>query len=82
MQYSSRDLRAVDVLALVLAGFGILAAVLGMMLARARWVPCGIVLAGLGFFLNAKLRRIIANGGREDADRGKPFAPFSGYLDA
>ena len=82
MQYSSRDLRAVDMLALVLAGFGILAAIFGMMLARARWVPCGIVLAGLGFTLNARLRRIIADGGREDADGGKSVAPPPGHFDA
>ncbi len=68
-------------LALVLAGFGILAAVLGMMLGLSRWVPCGIVLAGLGFILNAKLRRIIANGGREDAHVGKPIASPPTHLD-
>jgi hypothetical protein len=81
MQYSSRDLRAVDIMALVLAGFGIAAAVLGVLLSRTRWVPCGVVLAGLGFVLNAKLRRIIANGGHEGPGATKPVALPAGHLD-
>jgi len=82
MQYSQRDLRAVDMLALVLVGFGIAAAVLGLLLWRARWVPCGLVLAALGLALNAKLRRILRAGGLEDTAFSKPASPGAGQLDA
>ena len=78
---SRAEPRAVDMFAIVLSGFGILAAILGLLLPRARWVPCGIVLASLGFILNAKLRRIIANGGSEDAHHGKPIASPPTHLD-
>jgi hypothetical protein len=80
MQYSARELRAVDMLAMVLVGFGLAAAVLGAALPRLRWIPCGIVLATMGFILNAKLRRIVRNGGQEEARAGKPVRSPTGPL--
>lgn len=74
MQYTSRDLRAVDTLAMVLVGFGFAAMVLGLLLPRVRWIPCGLVLLALGFILNAKLRRLIRDGGRQSALASKPGA--------
>lgn len=72
MPYGARFLRAVDMLAIVLVGFRFAAAVLGAGLPRFRWIPCGIVLAAMGFILNAKLGRIIRNGGYEDSGTRKP----------
>jgi hypothetical protein len=81
MQYSARELRAVDMLAMVLVGFGLAAVMLGAALPRFRWIPCGIVLATMGFILNAKLRRIVRNGGHEDACAGKRVRSPAGPLD-
>lgn len=72
MRYSDRFLRTVDMLALVLVGFGLAAACLGGLRPQFRWIFGGLVLAVLGFVLNAKLRRILRNGGYEDSGIGEP----------
>jgi hypothetical protein len=66
MQYSEKELRAVDLLALILIGFGFAVTALGAMLNREPWVPSGIVLILLGAALEIKVRRIMRNDGRED----------------
>ena len=76
MRYGERDLRAVDVLALLLVGLGILCAVLTALSwskgpselassAGARWAVSSIVLLALGCALNIKLRRVLKRGGAE-----------------
>jgi hypothetical protein len=69
MQYSQKELRTADLLALILIGFGLAVVPLGVLLSRTFWVPCGIVLVCLGAALEIKIRRIILNGGREDETR-------------
>jgi hypothetical protein len=66
MKYDARELRIADLLALILVGFGLVVAVLGPLLGRMYWTPCGIALTALGAALNVKVRRIQRNDDRED----------------
>jgi hypothetical protein len=66
MQYSEKELRVADLLALILIGFGLAVVPLGALLGRAYWIPCGLVLVCLGAALEIKIRRIVRNGGHED----------------
>lgn len=66
MQYDANDLRVADLLALILVGLGFVVGILGIVLARTYWVPCGVVLVCLGFALSIKIRRIEKNGRHED----------------
>jgi hypothetical protein len=66
MQYSEKELRWADLLALILIGFGLAVVPLGVLVGRAYWIPCGGVLVCLGAALELKIRRIIRNAGRED----------------
>jgi hypothetical protein len=55
MFYSSRDLRAVDLLAILLVGFGVVAGVFGILDSDWAYFAVGIGLIILGFALNQKL---------------------------
>lgn len=66
MEYSPRELRCADLLALIFIGFGAAVVPLGVALERAYFVPCGIVLICVGAALGIKVRRIAANGNREE----------------
>lgn len=77
--YTKRDLRAVDMLAMVLVGFGaflLLWAVLSLTFTKSTahtmpsprvWIIAGVFVL-LGVALNLKVKELVRNGGREPED--------------
>ncbi len=61
-RYSAGALKVVDLLAIVLAGFGATLAWIGPVVGQATWLPCGGVLLCLGLALNAKLAQLRRKG--------------------
>jgi hypothetical protein len=66
MPYTEKELRAADLLALILIVFGLVAGAVGCLRGPDRWVVCGIVLVCLGASLEVKVRRIMRNRRYED----------------
>lgn len=76
-QYTKRDIRAADMLAIILVGFGVVLlsfAALPPLVAKepggshpALWILSGVFLL-LGTALNLKVRELVRNAGREPGD--------------
>ncbi|HEY2881386.1 MAG TPA: hypothetical protein VGJ15_03110 [Pirellulales bacterium] len=65
-QYSLRELRAVDFLAIVFAGFGGSATFAGFLRSNPSWIVGGLGLFITGIVLNIKLKRVRRSGGFEN----------------
>lgn len=81
-EYTLRDLRAADVLALTFTTLGLLVLVLGLLrsdLPRALTgrVLSGIVLVMIGVILNRKVQELLRTGGREGQDEEMASGPKS-----
>lgn len=65
MKYTERDLRAIDLFALVLCGTGFLFPLAGLLRGEPKLFLLGLVFLCLGTALNTALRRVLRNGGEE-----------------